>query len=110
MSLDSVFQRKSLSPSCFNKEEEEGEEEEAFWYQPKLVELRKFLVPLLILRYIESLHFSTTFGNLLPAVQHLPCRDLYSSHWICRVTVRAEHILFLVWALLNSILKQTHRC
>lgn len=65
----------SLSPSCFNREEEEGEEEEALWYQPKLVDLRKFLVPLLIQRYIESLHFSATFGNLLPVVQQLPCRE-----------------------------------
>lgn len=40
-----LFCRKSLSPSCFNREEEEREEEEeeeALWYQPKLVKLRKF--------------------------------------------------------------------
>ncbi|MEQ2236389.1 hypothetical protein ILYODFUR_012304 [Ilyodon furcidens] len=71
------LRRNRLSPSCFNKEEEQGEEAEALQNQPKLVELRKFLVPLLILRYIESLHFSTTFGNLLPAIQHLPGRHLW---------------------------------
>ena len=86
-----------MSPSCFNKEEEEGEEEEgeeeALWYQPKLVELRKFLVPLLIQRYIESLYFSTTFGNLLSVVQQLV--DTFSPHdWLLHrgATVRPEQI------------------
>lgn len=66
-----------MPPSCFNKEGEQGEEAEALQDQPKLVDLRKFLVPQLILSYIESLHFSTTFGNLLPAIQHLSGRHLW---------------------------------
>lgn len=79
-SSQTSFDRKFWSPSCFNGEGEEGEEE-ALWYQPKLVELRKFLVPLLIQRYIQSLKFSTTFNNCLPVVEELLCGYLYSLHW-----------------------------